>query len=87
MQLMFSKSFSFSGQSKIVPYYYKAEMDMESKDITIVTLVTRNRIPNLARLAKKYKGKLPHPFFFINLGLHLLIYYIRSDFYHHSYIG
>jgi glycosyltransferase-like protein LARGE len=56
IEAILSKSFSYSGQSKIIPYYYKAEMDMESKDITIVTLVTRNRIPNLARLAKKYKG-------------------------------
>ncbi|KAG1028860.1 hypothetical protein G6F25_012374 [Rhizopus arrhizus] len=58
IEAILSKSFSYSGQSKIIPYYYKAEMDMESKDITIVTLVTRNRIPNLARLAKKYKGPI-----------------------------
>ncbi|ORE08229.1 hypothetical protein BCV72DRAFT_225360 [Rhizopus microsporus var. microsporus] len=58
IETFFSKSFSYSGQSKIIPYYYKAEMNLESKDITIVTLVTRNRIPNLARLAKKYKGPI-----------------------------
>jgi hypothetical protein len=29
---------------------------MTGEDITIVTLVTRNRIPNLARLAAQYQG-------------------------------
>ncbi|KAI9277579.1 glycosyl-transferase for dystroglycan-domain-containing protein [Sporodiniella umbellata] len=55
---MLAKAFSYSGDSDIVPYYYKAQKEVESKDITVVTLVTRNRIPNLARLAKKYKGPI-----------------------------
>ncbi|KAG1446594.1 hypothetical protein G6F56_009519 [Rhizopus delemar] len=58
LETMLAKSFSYSGDSRIVPYYYKAEKELESKDITVVTLVTRNRIPNLARLAKKYKGPI-----------------------------
>ncbi|KAI8879530.1 glycosyltransferase family 49 protein [Backusella circina FSU 941] len=61
IETVLSKSFSlssYSDQSLIIPYYYKAEEDFEEKDITIVTLVTRNRIPNLARLATQYKGPI-----------------------------
>ncbi|CAO3686090.1 unnamed protein product [Rhizopus stolonifer] len=58
MKTMLSKSFSYSGQTNMTPYYYKAEMNMQARDVTLVTLVTRNRIPNLARLAKQYRGPI-----------------------------
>ncbi|KAI8371077.1 glycosyl-transferase for dystroglycan-domain-containing protein [Blakeslea trispora] len=61
MEQILSKSFalsSYSEQSQIVPYYYKAEFNTTEEDITIVTLVTRNRIPNLARLATQYQGPI-----------------------------
>lgn len=59
IETVLSKSFSlssYSEQSQIIPYYYKAELNLTGEDITIVTLVTRNRIPNLARLATQYQG-------------------------------
>ncbi|KAI9334633.1 glycosyl-transferase for dystroglycan-domain-containing protein [Pilaira anomala] len=61
IETVLSKSFSlssYSEQSQIIPYYYKSEMNMTGEDITIVTLVTRNRIPNLARLATQYQGPI-----------------------------
>lgn len=61
LETILSKSFSlssYSDQSQIIPYYYKAEQNMTGEDITIVTLVTRNRIPNLARLATQYQGPI-----------------------------
>ncbi|KAI8066245.1 glycosyl-transferase for dystroglycan-domain-containing protein [Gilbertella persicaria] len=61
METVLSKSFalsSYSEQSQIIPYYYKSELNMTGEDITIVTLVTRNRIPNLARLATQYQGPI-----------------------------
>jgi glycosyltransferase-like protein LARGE len=60
MDTILSKSFSLSSyneQSQIIPYYYKSDANITGEDITIVTLVTRNRIPNLSRLAAQYKGK------------------------------
>ncbi|KAI9485408.1 MAG: glycosyl-transferase for dystroglycan-domain-containing protein [Benjaminiella poitrasii] len=56
-----SKSFSlssYSDESQIIPYYYKSDLNTTGEDITIVTLVTRNRIPNLSRLATKYQGPI-----------------------------
>ncbi|CAO3638320.1 unnamed protein product [Mucor fragilis] len=61
IETVLSKSFSlssYSEQSQIIPYYYKSAMNMTGEDITIVTLVTRNRIPNLARLATQYQGPI-----------------------------
>ncbi|KAG2203267.1 glycosyl-transferase for dystroglycan-domain-containing protein [Mucor mucedo] len=61
IETVLSKSFSlssYSEQSQIIPYYYKAELNLTGEDITIVTLVTRNRIPNLARLATQYQGPI-----------------------------
>lgn len=61
IETVLSKSFSlssYSEQSQIIPYYYKSAMNMTGEDITIVTLVTRNRIPNLARLATQYQGTI-----------------------------
>lgn len=61
METILSKAFSsssYSEQSQIIPYYFKAEQNMTAEDITIVTLVTRNRIPNLARLATQYQGPI-----------------------------
>lgn len=62
IETVLSKSFSlssYSEQSQIIPYYYMAEQNLTGEDITIVTLVTRNRIPNLARLATQYQGNTP----------------------------
>jgi glycosyltransferase-like protein LARGE len=71
IETILSKSFSlssYSDQSHIIPYYYKAEEGFVNQDITIVTLVTRNRIPNLARLATRYKGKKrKFSFFFLQV--------------------
>jgi hypothetical protein len=53
-----SKLFSSAlGPSTLKPYYYKARHPVHQKDITLSTLVTRNRFPVLGRLASHYKGK------------------------------
>ena len=68
MQTLLSKAFSssfYNQDSQTIPYYYKAEQNMTGEDITIVTLVTRNRIPNLARLATQYKGTQSHHHFLL----------------------
>jgi hypothetical protein len=53
-----SKLFSSAlGPSTLKPYYYKAQHLVHQKDITLSTLVTRNRFPVLGRLASHYKGK------------------------------
>ncbi|KAF7726329.1 hypothetical protein EC973_008909 [Apophysomyces ossiformis] len=57
-ELAFSKLFSASGSNHVFPYYFKAEKNPIAQDITITTLVTRDRIPNLARLATRYKGPI-----------------------------
>lgn len=59
VEALLSKSFalsSYNEQSQVIPYYYKSSANMTGEDITIVTLVTRNRIPNLSRLATQYQG-------------------------------
>ncbi|KAI8987012.1 glycosyl-transferase for dystroglycan-domain-containing protein [Pilobolus umbonatus] len=61
IETVLSKSFSlssYSEQSQIIPYYYKSQWNSPGEDITIVTLITRNRIPNLARLAAQYNGPI-----------------------------
>ncbi|KAG1443764.1 hypothetical protein G6F56_010555 [Rhizopus delemar] len=57
--LLQSKMFSATmGYSKITPYYMKATDPIRSKDITLSTLVTRDRFPVLSRLASHYKGPI-----------------------------
>lgn len=58
-QLMKSKIFSSSmGLDNVTPYYFKAKSEMKALDITLATLVTRNRFHVLSRLATNYKGKV-----------------------------
>lgn len=56
--LIKSKIFSSSmGLDNVTPYYFKASHKMKDQDITLATLVTRNRFRVLSRLASNYKGK------------------------------
>jgi glycosyltransferase-like protein LARGE len=61
---LMSKLFSDAmGPSDLKPYYFKASHIKDAKDITLSTLVTRNRFPVLGRLATHYQGndlKLRH---------------------------
>jgi glycosyltransferase-like protein LARGE len=52
---VFSEAF---GPSKVIPYYYKAEHTFDHEEITMATLVTRNRFHVLSRLASHYKGPI-----------------------------
>lgn len=84
-----SKSFSlssYSESSQIIPYYYKSQMNMTGEDITIVTLVTRNRIPNLARLATQYQGTNRLFSFHILVKTITITLLARSYFHHYSYL-
>lgn len=52
-----SKIFSEAmGPSNLKPYYRRASVSVEKNDITMATLVTRNRFKVLSRLATHYKG-------------------------------
>ncbi|KAI9487844.1 MAG: glycosyl-transferase for dystroglycan-domain-containing protein [Benjaminiella poitrasii] len=54
-----SKLFSSSmGLDNVTPYYFKASRIDKTKDITLATLVTRNRFHVLSRLATNYKGPI-----------------------------
>jgi glycosyltransferase-like protein LARGE len=56
--LVKSKIFSSSmGLDNVTPYYFKASHIMKAQDITLATLVTRNRFKVLSRLATNYQGK------------------------------
>ncbi|ORX63135.1 hypothetical protein DM01DRAFT_1331210 [Hesseltinella vesiculosa] len=44
--------------NNIKPYYYKAQSLIRQQDITLSTLVTRNRFPVLSRLATHYQGPI-----------------------------
>jgi len=58
---MLSKVFSDAmGPSKVIPYYFKAKAPFDTEDITIATLVTRDRFPVLSRLVTHYQGKTVH---------------------------
>jgi glycosyltransferase-like protein LARGE len=46
------------GLDHVIPYYLKAKSISKKNDITLATLVTRNRFQVLARLAKNYKGPI-----------------------------
>lgn len=52
-----SKVFADSlGPSNLTPYYRRGQALFETDDITLSTLVTRNRFPVLSRLASHYRG-------------------------------
>ncbi|KAI8983786.1 glycosyl-transferase for dystroglycan-domain-containing protein [Pilobolus umbonatus] len=54
-----SKIFSGSlGLDNVIPYYFKASRAPKPEDITLATLVTRNRFRVLSRLASNYKGPI-----------------------------
>lgn len=60
-ELFMNKAFSQSLQpTNIVPFYYRSSKSSEKRpsyqDISIATLVTRNRFVVLAKLARKYQG-------------------------------
>ena len=60
-ELFMNKAFSQSLQpTNIVPFYYRSSKSSERhpsyEDISIATLVTRNRFVVLAKLARKYQG-------------------------------
>jgi len=60
-ELFMNKAFSQSLQpTNIVPFYYRSskssEKQLSYEDISIATLVTRNRFVVLAKLARKYQG-------------------------------
>jgi len=60
-ELFMNKAFSQSLQpTNIVPFYYRSSKSSEKQpsyeDISIATLVTRNRFVVLAKLARKYQG-------------------------------
>lgn len=44
------------GYDNVTPYYFKASAINKKEDITLATLVTRNRFQVLSRLATNYKG-------------------------------
>lgn len=44
------------GLDNVTPYYFKASHIVKTQDITLATLVTRNRFHVLSRLATNYKG-------------------------------
>lgn len=53
-----SKVFSDSmGPSDMTPFFFRATETFEKEDITMATLVTRNRFPVLSRLASNHRGK------------------------------
>ncbi|ORX61383.1 hypothetical protein DM01DRAFT_1331988 [Hesseltinella vesiculosa] len=54
-----SKIFADAMQpSDMTPYYYKASTNPRNSDITMATLVTRDRFPVLSRLATNYQGPI-----------------------------
>ena len=57
-QFLMTKIFSDSmGPSNLTPYFFRAKANFDKEDITMTTLVTRNRFPVLSRLATNHKGK------------------------------
>lgn len=54
---MSSKIFASSmGLDHVIPYYFKATKAHNTQDITLATLVTRDRFHVLSRLATNYQG-------------------------------
>lgn len=59
--LIMSKVFSEAmGPSNMTPYFFRAKETFDKEDITMSTLVTRNRFLVLSRLASNYKGNWIH---------------------------
>ncbi|KAG8787144.1 hypothetical protein FRC15_009889 [Serendipita sp. 397] len=62
--LFLGKAFDHSMRpSKVVPFYFKAvgtksNGEFQREDITILTIVTSNRFSVLAKLVKRYQGKV-----------------------------
>lgn len=46
------------GPSRIVPHYIRAKARAQADDVTILTLVTRDRLDVLGRLATRYQGPI-----------------------------
>lgn len=57
--LLLSKAFSQSLQpSKIYPYFYRATTSFDQDDITVTTLITRNRLKVFRELVLNYDGPI-----------------------------
>lgn len=57
--LFLSKTFTNSLRpSKIIPYFLRATEPFHSQDITITTLITRNRLKVFTRLVEQYQGPI-----------------------------
>ena len=55
--LFLSKAFSNSLRpSKIIPFFLRARETFSAHDITITTLITRNRLKVFTRLVERYQG-------------------------------
>ncbi|KAG2222373.1 hypothetical protein INT45_006895 [Circinella minor] len=46
------------GPMNLTPYFFRAKAQFDKEDITMSTLVTRNRFPVLSRLATNHKGPI-----------------------------
>ena len=56
-ETLLAKAFAQSlHPTKIIPYYYRASSSAEKNDVTITTLVTRNRFKVLKQLVERYNG-------------------------------
>lgn len=56
-ETLLSKTFTQSlHPTKIIPYYYRASLNVDQNDVTITTLVTRNRFKVLKQLVERYQG-------------------------------
>lgn len=68
---MLTKVFSDAmGPCKVIPYYFRANEEADSEEVTIATLVTHNRLAVLSRLATRYKG---NHWLFSSVQPHLLV--------------
>lgn len=57
---LLSKAFSQSMHpTKIIPFFYQATGQIDQADVTITTLVTRNRFKVLKKLVERYQGACP----------------------------
>jgi hypothetical protein len=55
--LFLSKAFSQSMKpSKIIPFFYRGKGTFDEDDITVTTLITKNRFHVFARLVERYDG-------------------------------
>lgn len=51
-------SFNDQNNMQIIPYYYRGSADHDNEDITITTLVTRDRFLVFKQLVERYKGPI-----------------------------